>query len=692
MKKGLLISTTLAMLLGVGVAVGAHQAKGVEEVKADTTSVKIAGTFTNWGSGAIAMELSGDKYVYSREFAANDEFKVVVNDSDWIGANWNGVTNTTDGGITDGGGDDHNFKVATAAKYTVKAVSNIGDYGEKGYGLTIEPYTEPDVPESDGYYLVGTESSWKYAGATKMSAGSEGNKAELLGYKAKANEIFKVRSYLNGVDTWYGSNYEVGAEAKDLDIYLNNAGEVYVFDHVVPDVPAEEGYYICGEFSSVESWTYENASKMVSPSGIGDNVAHLMNFNVAAGDKLRVRSYYNDQEPKDRWAKLGTGIEDYGHPSKSSEDPEEYDNFEFDKAGYYDIYAKYVGDVFTYYVSEHVDSYTISIHGVKYAGKDKVGNTIDFADQTAYSTSNFEPAIPAQAGYVARCVYYDGECTVEYQPKKFGEADDLYIKYTKLTSYLTGDDTFLGEGHGWNVDYSTEIGPQGANKYVGTVVVPEGVDADHPMKVKPLQYVADSKPEEEGLQPGWDAISFTPGYDPETEAPDFVSIDEDSNFSFTKPGTYAFYVNGEDKVWFNGGEYAFHARFLTQVGGTCDAQGKDTDLEALGVLWGQLETAFGKLSPEEQKHVKDYTIDGGDEKSEDDCLKMIAMYSYIVHKYGTETFKDFIWGGSYAAESYIIPFNSTTESNNAFIIVAVIASIATLSTAVLLVIKKRKRQ
>ena len=196
-----------------------------------------------------------------------------------------------------------------------------------------------DKAPVDGYYLVGTESSWKYAGATKMSAGSEGNKAELLGYKAKANEIFKVRSYLNGVDTWYGSNYEVGAEAKDLDIYLNNAGEVYVFDHVVPDVPAEEGYYICGEFSSVESWTYENASKMVSPSGIGDNVAHLMNFNVAAGDKLRVRSYYNDQEPKDRWAKLGTGIEDYGHPSKSSEDPEEYDNFEFDKAGYYEDYS-----------------------------------------------------------------------------------------------------------------------------------------------------------------------------------------------------------------------------------------------------------------------------------------------------------------------------------------------------------------
>ena len=700
MKKGLLISTTLAMLLGVGVAIGAHQAKGVEEVKAEDTIIYCKVTQDWWNNGDESGPATVAAYYWGGSSTApswpgNRMEKVTTDYRVWKATIPSDITGlifvrvNQNGELKDWGAKTGDLSLVSGKNlYTVTSESAV--WGNPGVTGEWGTYSEDPVP-ADGYYIVGTESNWKYAGATKMSAGSEGNKAELIGYEAKANESFKVRSYLSGVDTWYGENYDVGEEAKSLDIYLNNSDEVYISEHVEPDIPAEEGYYICGEFSSVESWTYENASKMVSPSPVPGNVANLMNFYVAVGDKLRVRSYYTDRDPHDQWAKLGNGTEEYGKPSKSSEDPEEFDNFEFTKAGYYDIYAYYENDVFTYYVAEHVDSYTISMHGLKYAGKDKVGNTIDFADQTAYSTSNFEPAIPDQEGYVARGVYYDEECTVEYQPKKFGEADDLYIKYTKLTSYLTGDDTFLGEGHGWDVDYSTEIGPQGTNKYVGTVVVPEGVDADHPMKVKPLEYVADTDAETEGNQPGWGGIYFTPGYE-EKDAPDFVSIDEKGNFSFIKPGTYAFYVNSEDKVWFNGGEYAFHAAFLTQVGGTCDSDGKSTDLEALSTLWSQFETAFGKLSPEEQKHVKDFTIDGGDEKSSDDCLKMIAMYSYIVHKYGTEAFKDFIWGGSYPNMTNIIPFNSTVESNNAFIVVAVIASITTLSTAVLLVIKKRKRQ
>ena len=813
MKKGLLISTTLAMLLGVGVAVGAHQAKSAEEVKAaDNVTLYCKMTYSwwtvdgaaigvhYWGGdnptswpGVRGIEVATDENVWKFSVPSNSTGLIFtrVNPSgtvsDW-GAKTDDLSLPTDGknlftitqstaawdGAKSAGewGTYVEPAAASVYKYSVNGGTAVemtksgneyvsasasfkkGDvlsftkdsaayavapkdsgqqtkvYAVEGGLKFAEDYTGVlylDVSANvlwagqftPGYYLAGVGGEWQPKLAASAHKVAEEDPAYVVeNVHLEANEEIKFINFPTegNVVTWYNADpekvytdteagYEVIQEegesfgnlkitkTSDYDIYYNPESSWYSITdkNYAPDVPAEEGYYICGEFSSVESWTYENASKMVSPSGIGDNVAHLMNFYVAAGDKLRVRSYYNDQEPKDRWAKLGTGIEDYGHPSKSSEDPVEYDNFEFDKAGYYDIYAYYENDIFTYFVAEHVDSYTISMHGLKYAGKDKVGNTIDFADQTAYSTSNFEPAILDQEGYVARGVYYDEACTEPYTPKKFTEADELYIKYTKLTSYLTGDETFLGEGHGWDVDYSTEIGPQGTNKYVGTVVVPAGVDADHPMKVKPLEYVADTDAEQEGNQPGWGGIYFTPGYK-EEEAPDFVSIDENGNFSFVKPGTYAFYVNGEDKVWFNGGEYAFHTAFLTQVGGTCDSDGKTTDLETLSTLWSQFETAFGKLSPEEQKHVKDYTIDGGDEKSKDDCLKMIAMYSYIVHKYGTEAFKDFIWGGSYPDLANIIPFNSTVESNNAFIVVAVIASITTLSTAVLLVIKKRKRQ
>ena len=83
------------------------------------------------------------------------------------------------------------------------------------------------------------------------------------------------------------------------------------------------------------------------------------------------------------------------------------------------------------------------------------------------------------------------------------------------------DDTFLGEGHGWKVEYSKPIGPDGDNKLVGTVTVPEGVSTTSPMKVKPLEYVADAG---EG-KPGWGAASYTMGHD-EEHLPDFVHIDD----------------------------------------------------------------------------------------------------------------------------------------------------------------------
>lgn len=128
-------------LLGLTFAMGAGVAAGValaqpKEASATTTSVEIAGSFTDWATNKVAMTLDGDYYTYEREFELNDEFKVVVNNSDWVGANWEGVGLIS--GIVDGGGSDHNFKIATAGNYRVKAAKTIGDYEKKGYGVTLE--------------------------------------------------------------------------------------------------------------------------------------------------------------------------------------------------------------------------------------------------------------------------------------------------------------------------------------------------------------------------------------------------------------------------------------------------------------------------------------------------------------------------------------------------------------------------
>lgn len=63
----------------------------------------------------------------------------------------------------------------------------------------VEWMSDVDEPtQGNGYYIVGTETSWKFAGATKMALPElEENDAELLNYTGKVGEKLKVR-YYNG--------------------------------------------------------------------------------------------------------------------------------------------------------------------------------------------------------------------------------------------------------------------------------------------------------------------------------------------------------------------------------------------------------------------------------------------------------------------------------------------------------------
>ena len=383
-----------------------------------------------------------------------------------------------------------------------------------------------DEPAEDGYYVVGTKTNWKFKGATKMSAGENGNKAQLIRYQAAANEKFKVRSYISGVDTWYGaSDYDVGAVAKELNIYVNGSDELYVEDYVEPDIPAEEGYYICGIDNK---WRYEDALKMTNTSADG-NVAYYMGLTAAVDDEIRIRSYYDSQDPKDRWANLGNGVEEYGEPAAN---PNE-NNFKFTKAGTYDIYAKYEEEVFKYYVAEHVDSYTITMTGVLFDGKTK-DTTTNLADQVAYATANFEPELPVMNGYVARAAYEDENCTTAYVPKKFAADGHLYVKYTRIGAYMVGDATFTGAaGTAWSVDGGKLLPPAvndtANNLYEGVITI-TGASVQSPVEVRPALYPAGGELE-------YPTYTMGTTYD--------FAAKVGNNIQFTVDGTYAVYYNKE---------------------------------------------------------------------------------------------------------------------------------------------------
>jgi len=141
-----------------------------------------------------------------------------------------------------------NLKVINAGTYNIYYNPDSG-----WYSIEDQNYV-PDVPATDGYYLVGTKSNWKFEGATKLDAGESGNLAQLIGYEASAHEEFRIHGYHDGHDTWYeiaggigSDNYVVGDSDKTLNIYLNSEGIVYINE---PVTPGEDVTYTITNLSS----------------------------------------------------------------------------------------------------------------------------------------------------------------------------------------------------------------------------------------------------------------------------------------------------------------------------------------------------------------------------------------------------------------------------------------------------------
>ncbi len=444
------------------------------------------------------------------------------------------------------------------------------------------------------------------------------------------------------------------------------------------DEPASDGYYLVGSKTNNK---YKNAPKMLAGEEvILGNDAEYYDYAGTKDETLKVRMFIGGQ---DSWSyfkenEYSTGIAE----------ADEQGNLVFLKDEHIDIFAKWEEETpdnwqINFYISKHAERYNVSVTNVLFDGASKTGTEAG-ADQQATEGATFTPDPSlSKEGYVFRGYFTDANCTTAYVPAVLEGDTALYAKFTRDCYYLFGDATYMGEGHAWDIDAAHPVSAgTGDNRLVGTVVIPASASAEHPVKVKPLRWNGEMQPE-----------TYTLG-----EERTFVTIDEDGNFSFTEGGNYAFYIGGTqdnyNKVWFNIGEYAFHAKFLSEVGDTCNAQGQ-TDPEALVAVWGDMKKAFNALSDEDQSNIRNVEggIDGGDEKSSDDRLKMIAKYSYIVHKYGTAMCEDFIWGGSYSASPFVAnnTISSVEANNTMFVVIGAIFAVTLLGLTTCLVIKKRKQ-
>jgi len=239
MKKGLIFATTLAMALGVGVAVGAHQGKAAE-VKAATNSVTLAGSFNSWSTTANPLTLSGDYWTIEHEFAANDTFKIVVNGNAWVG-DGDGV-HWCEGMGSEGKGQ--NFKVLTAGSYVIKAASTIGDYDDKSYGVFFEKGAEPEPEEHTYYYsLNGGEpiAMVEHDGTEVKTVETSFSKGDVISF-LKDEDEYAVSSKEDGA---YTNVYAVEGGLKfavdyDHELYLETNGGYLWAGQFTP------GYYLAG--------------------------------------------------------------------------------------------------------------------------------------------------------------------------------------------------------------------------------------------------------------------------------------------------------------------------------------------------------------------------------------------------------------------------------------------------------------
>ena len=393
------------------------------------------------------------------------------------------------------------------------------------------------------------------------------------------------------------------------------------------------------------------------------NAAKYMGLEVTVGTEIRVNSYYLDRYPFKQWADTGDkfppaeGAIDYGEKSG--------DNFKFTKAGKYDVYANYEGG-FKFYVAEHVDSYTIEMTAVLFNGATK-DTTVTLNSQDAYSNANFEPVIHAREGYATRGVFTDEACTTAYTPTKFTAAGHLYVKYTKVGFYVISGAT------GYSIDG-------------GVLMMTEGIAAGNKAEAS-ITVTAVNETYSfvyyDGEMSGHDGLGADKDYSK-------MAVNEDSHIKFLKTGTYAVYwSNGDNKIYLNAGNTAFYTTFLSATGGECKTD-NTTDVEALQVIWGQQKIAFNALEDAEKAELEAVGFDKG---KEDGTLaeQVVARYHYIVTKYGTDAFEDFIWHNEINVSASFINYNSPVAANNAVMIaiVSVIALVSVASIVTVIVIKKK---
>ena len=124
----------------------------------------------------------------------------------------------------------------------------------------------------------------------------------------------------------------------------------------------------------------------------------------------------------------------------------------------------------------------------------------------------------------------------------------------------------------------------------------------------------------------------------------------------------------------------FNKTLSTGANAVCDANG-NTDLNALTAAWSDLSTAFNNLSATSQNRFKGSTSGG-------DIAKAVALYDYILNKYGTSSLSDFM--GRDPVRSNIMGKEVKLVNYDASLALLVILSLTITTVGAYIFLRKKK--
>ena len=567
--------------------------------------------------------------------------------------------------------DGHNWSIDIPETKRTFYITRYDSYGsitkvDAFFGEWRDNY---DMPDEEGYYLVSSNNDYKYADSIKMDEGEHGDLAQAIQINAKSNQYLKVRSWFNNTNTTYpssGKGYKPDND-KDVNVYISESNEFLVEDYV--NKPEEDGYYVFGTYGSEVVSEYIDAYKTTTFIDEKNNyVALYENIHLELNDSIYVKRYSSSSHPRQviisPESSLSSDFEKYGDGVR----------LKADWVDYFDVYIIDDGENIVFRPARHSTKVLNPMTAVFCTYTGEVVRTQDLPEQLSYSNIRFYPdLIEMEGAKLTGEVYLDVNCTDKFNNWFISEPTHLYVKYLVPGYYFC---------HNW-----------GKYQLMDTTNIEEDSLAE--ITIQPLNqenmdtfifisYDVDSNIQEYELGSSNYAINEV-GYDGNKRLRDAIEFN-----AWTLGNYFRVSIKTDGKLHIKEAGSFFCNDFINDISNICDDTGLNTNIEALQGEWLEQNAAY------QQVEYKQEIINIGFqyfESPENIFEEMMNKYYYIINKYGSETFSNFIFPDMDPILPSGLDNNVFLKYNDAAIFTAVISiSVVGVSLFVTLLVFTKKKK